>query len=213
MKLEYLFFIPVILELMAAVTATVLYDKYKDAPEKYFLYFLWYTFLVEVIGAILKRYFEVENYWLYNAYMITSFLFYFSWYYAILKNLIFKRTVIVFSILFMIVALLSVIFEDWAEYHSYTFAMGALFVLVLTVFHFYQLLYSDVVLNIKYHLGFWISIALLLFYMGMLPLMFLSEFLDIEGVSYLIILLILNAILYGCYITGFLWTKKKHNYS
>ena len=59
MKLEYLFFIPVILELMAAVTATVLYDKYKDAPEKYFLYFLWYTFLVEVIGAILKRYFGI----------------------------------------------------------------------------------------------------------------------------------------------------------
>jgi hypothetical protein len=211
MKIEYLFFIPLLLELLAAVIASVTYKKYSESNEKYFLYFLWYTLLVELTGDLVGYAFSADNFWLYNGFTITSFLFYFYWYYNILKRKRFKRTIVVFTVVFLLVAIYSLIYEDWSQYHSYTFITGASFVLVLTLFHFYKLLNSDEVLIVKYKLSFWISTALLLFYMGMIPLMFLTVYADLNDVSYLIIMLSMNLILYGCYIIGFLWTKKAYN--
>ncbi len=211
METRYLLYIVNGLELAAALAATVYYSKYIFSSEKFFLFFLWYTFFVDLTGALLRPVFDIGNYWLYNAFTITSLLFYFYWYYTILKSKVFRKWVMVFTIVFSIVAIFSLFFQTWNEYHKYTFITGALFVLVLTMFHFYKLLNSDEVLIVKYKLSFWISTALLLFYMGMIPLMFLTEYMDISGVSYLIIIISLNLILYGCYIIGFVWTKKKYN--
>ncbi|NND63831.1 MAG: hypothetical protein HKN48_11645 [Flavobacteriaceae bacterium] len=211
METKYLLYIINCLEFSAAITATVYYSKYIFSSEKYFLFFLWYTFFVDLLGASLRPMFGMDNYWLYNAFTITSLLFYFYWYYTILKSHLFRKWVVFFTIVFSAVAVFSLFYQSWNEYHKYTFVTGALFVLVLTVFHFYKLLNSDEVLIVKYKLSFWISTALLLFYMGMIPLMFLTEFLDISGISYKIIIVSLNLILYGCYIIGFVWTKKKYN--
>ncbi len=211
MDIEFLFFIPLFLELLAAVVGTVYYRKYSESNEKYFLYFLWYTLLIELTGDVVGYAFSADNFWVYNGFIISSFLFYFYWYYSILKRKRFRRTIIVFTVAFLLVASYSLIYEDWSQYHSYTFLTGASFVLVLTVFHFYKLLNSDEVLIVKYKLSFWISTALLLFYMGMIPLMFLTVYADLNDISYLIIILSMNLILYGCYIIGFLWTKKEYN--
>ncbi len=211
MEIQILPFVVTLLELLAAIFALVHYDKYKGSKEGIFLYFLWYTFLLDVTGAVLGYGFEQNNIWLYNAYTITSFSFYFYWYSTILERKGPKIAIPIFVAVFVIVAVASLFVQKWLEYHSYTFATGALFVLVLTVIHFYQLLRSDEVLNIKHKLSFWISTGLLLFYMGMIPLMLLSKYLGFGGGSYYIILVSLNAILYGCYIIGFVWTKKKYN--
>lgn len=211
MNIEYFFFIPLLLELLAAVIGTVTYRKYSESNEKYFLYFLWYTLLIEITGDVVGYAFSADNFWVYNGFIISSFLFYFYWYYSILERKRFRRTIVVFTVVFLLVATYSLIYEDWSQYHSYTFLTGASFVLVLTVFHFYKLLNSDEVLIVKYKLSFWISTALLLFYMGMIPLMFLTVYADLNDISYLIIILSMNLILYGCYIIGFLWTKKEYN--
>ena len=211
MKIAYLFFIPLFLELLAAIVATITYRKYSGSNEKYFLYFLWYTFLIEITGTLIGYAFEADNYWVYNGFIISSFLFYFYLYYSILKRKRFRQTIVIFTAAFLLVATYSLIYEDWSAYHSYTFLTGASFVLVLTVFHFYKLLNSDEVLIVKHKLSFWISTALLLFYMGMIPLMFLTVYADLNDISYLIIILSMNLILYGCYIIGFLWTKKEYN--
>ncbi|MEZ4859494.1 MAG: hypothetical protein R2781_11860 [Flavobacteriaceae bacterium] len=211
MSLTFLSYIPLVLELTTAIIALVMFKKYKFSNEKYFLYFLWYTFLIEIVGLILGEVILVNNFGVYNTFTITSMLFYFYWYYSILKKPEFKKTVIIFSVIFSIVAFLSLCFESWKVYHSYTFVTGAIFLVVLTLFHFYQLLNSNEVLIVKYKLSFWISTALLLFYVGMIPLFFLMQYTGIVGISYQIILLSLNVILYGCYTTGFLWTKKEYN--
>lgn len=201
-----------ILEFITAVLATVFYKKYMASKEKYFLYFLWFTVLIEICGALMRyNIFAIENFWLYNFYTVISFLFYFHWYHSILKQKALQRTVLAFSVLFMGIALWNFVFQSWFEYHQYTFVVGALFTLVATVFHFWQLLYSNQILVIQYKLSFWISTGLLLFYMGMVPLMLLSSYFKLTGTSYYILIISLNCILYGCYIIGFLWTKEKYN--
>ena len=199
------------LEIVTAILATFFSKKYNASSERYFVYFLWFTVLIEVSGGLMRFMFSVENFWLYNIYMVVGFLFYFYWYYSILKQKSFQKTVLIFSILFTGVALWSFVFQNWSEYHKYTFVVGALFTLIAAVFHFWQLLYGDEILIIKYKLSFWISTGLLLFYMGMVPFMLLSRYFKLTGTNYYILIISLNSILYGCYIIGFLWAKEKYN--
>ncbi|PHQ62526.1 MAG: hypothetical protein COC08_00530 [Maribacter sp.] len=210
MSEKYLFLIN-ILELITAILATVFFSKYVVSKEKYFLYFLWFTLGVELCAALMSYVIDIDNFWIYNFYTIISFLFYFYWYHAILKQVALQRAVLVFGILFTGVAIWNLVFQSWTEYHQYTFVVGALFTLVATLFHFWQLLYSDQILVIQYKLSFWISAGLLLFYMGMVPFMLLSRYFELAGASYYILIISLNCILYGCYIIGFLWTKEKYN--
>lgn len=210
MSINHLFLIT-FLELVTAVVAAVLFKKYRASKEKYFLYFLWFTLLFEIIGAVMRYVFEWKTLWYYNFYILISFLFYYYWYYTIIQSKSIKNIVLIFSVLFLGVALYNLFFQSWFEYHQYTFIAGALLTLGCTIFHFWQLLHSDEILEVKYKLSFWISTGLLLFNIGMVPFMLLSHHLNFTGNSYYLILITLNVILYGCYIIGFLWTKEKYN--
>lgn len=199
------------LELLAAIFATIHFKKYAFSKERYFLYFLWFTFVMDSIGVVSKAISGEELTWLYAIFTPTCYIFYFIWYYRVLQRKMFKRTTIAFTVVFIIISLLTYIFPNELTGKGYAFVTGAIGLLVLTFFHFYQLLNSDEVLIVKYKLSFWISTALLLFYMGIIPLILLASYLDIKGTSNAIILLTLNVILYGCYVIGFIWTKKEYN--
>ena len=202
------YFLPLI-ELTAAIIATVYFKKYLASNEKYFLFFLWYTFLMDLTGVCLD-YNSVDNNFIYEIFTVSSFLFYFYWYYLILKFKIFRKITVLLTAIFIVMTIITHTISSLGG-QGYAFATGAIGILMLTLFNFYQLLNGDEVLNVKYKLSFWISTALLLFYLGIIPLILLSKYLDIKGLSNNIILLSLNIILYGCYIIGFIWTKKKYN--
>ena len=77
--------------------------------------------------------------------------------------------------------------------------------------YFSELLNSNQVLNLKEKLSFWISTGLLLFNVGMVPLMVFSERFNANNELRIVILICLNAILYTCYSLGFIWSKKEIN--
>ncbi|MEM7086553.1 MAG: hypothetical protein AAF489_10250 [Bacteroidota bacterium] len=212
MEINYISYAPSLFALIASIVAIVCYKKFVHSNEKYFLHLIVLTVVVDVLGGILGYVFSLNNFWLYNFFTIGSFLFYFTWYSRILRRKSFKRIIIAFYSIFCLVAISSLLFQSWKEYHAYTFFTGAAFLLVLTLFHFHQLLNSNEVLIVKYKLSFWISTALLLFYMGMIPVTFLLKYMDVQDSKYLYLLIALNLVFYGCYIIGFLWTKKKYNH-
>lgn len=212
--MKYLSIIILFFEFGAAMMASMHWKKFNKTKEAYFLYFLWLTLLVEISGSILGRIFEINTFPMYNLYMVSSFFFYLYWYYSILNGKGVKTAIITFTFIFTMVALWSMLTQSWAGYHKYTFVAGAIFTLVCAIFHFRQLLYSDEVLVLKQKLSFWISTGLLLFNMAMIPFMLLSNYFDfVSYIYYIITIISLNAILYGCYIVGFIWTKEKYNRS
>lgn len=214
MDISYLTYIIILLEIVASILATINYSKFSESKEKLFPIFLWFTVLVELLGSFLAEILAISNYWLYNLYTLVSFLFFYYWYRLILNEAKHRIVIGIFAIIFSGVAIWNFIFESWELYHKYTFVTGALFTLICTILHFWQLLNSDEVLEVKYKLSFWISTGLLLFNMGMIPFMLLSEYFDFSGNAYYIFIIIgLNLILYGCYSIGFLWTKAKYNRS
>ena len=200
-----------LLEFIAAIMALIHYKKYVNSSERYFLHFLWVTFFVDTILGPLTSFFKLDNTGVYYVYTGLSFLFYYWWYYTILRNRLYKKIIIVLSIIFMV---LYVINSMNVEFQKYSFVIGASFLLILTVFHLHQLFNSDYTLKIKYKLSFWITIALVLFNIGMIPFILLSKYFNVwvNNSVFFIILFFLNMVLYSCYIIGFTWTKKKYNH-
>ncbi len=199
------------IQLIAAIVGVWNIKKLSLPREKYFLLLLWFTFLVELTNLLLRDLFGVASSLGHTIYSIISFLFYFYWYYNVLESRFSKIITLIFTTAFLTMSALAFVFPEAMGGKGYAFVTGAISLLVLTFFHFYQLLRSDEVLVVKYKLSFWVSTALLLFYMGILPLILLAEYLEVKGSSYTIILICLNLILYGCYIIGFIWTKKRYD--
>lgn len=211
MKIDSLLYIITFLQFIAAIIASIYFEKYRKSSEKYFVFFLWFTFLIEITASIIKSNYPNTVSWLYNVYSFVSVGFYFYWYYEILKTKHLRIAVIVFSVLFVFITTLAYVLPEEFKNRGYAFVVGSIGLLVLILFHFYQLLNSNEVLVIKHKLSFWISTGLLLFYVGIIPLVLLSKTLTISPLSNVIIKISLNIILYGCYIIGFIWTKKKYN--
>jgi len=199
------------IELVAALIGTWCFHKMTVPIHRYFLFFLWYTFLVEISNALLKDFFNVDISWIYEIYTVTSFLFYFYWYYFILKQKIFRQIIIICALLFIMVTIIVELFPEQMAGRGFAFVTGTAGLLTVIFLHFYTLLTGDGIQIVKYKLSFWVSTALLLFYIGIIPLMLLSSYLSIEQLGYFIILMALNIILYGCYVIGFIWMKKEYN--
>tara|TARA_B100001146_G_C16195509_1_gene441468 strand:+ start:1354 stop:1968 length:615 start_codon:yes stop_codon:yes gene_type:complete len=197
------------IELIAALIGTWHYRKLSQWHEKLFLGLLWLTFLVELVQPLMNDLANIQIPWVYPVFTVMSFLFYFYWYHTVLRTKVAKRFVWVLALLYLAVTL-------YIEYHKelyggkgYAFVTASIGILSLACLHFYQLLRADWVLVVKHRLEFWVSTALLLFYIGILPLMLLSEYLGVEDLGYFIVLVSLNIILYGCYSIGFIWMNNK----
>lgn len=212
--MQYLPYLINLLQLITAIIALKSYKKYKFSNEKYFLPFIWVTFVFDFTSGIIADFFLINIYWMYNLYIGISILFYFYWYYLILEYNLNKKLVLLFSFIFTIVFFVNFINNRANEFLVYGFVTGAIFIVILTGFYMYQIINSENTSSIKYKLSFWIALALILFYVGMVPFMLLSRYFNVWGdsITFFIILLCLNVILYGCYNIGFLWTKKKYNH-
>ncbi|MBX2827440.1 MAG: hypothetical protein KTR22_04725 [Flavobacteriaceae bacterium] len=202
-----------IIQLIAAVVGIWNYKKLTLLREKLFLAFLCFTCLVET-GNLISMNLNGQGLGiLHNLYSVVSFVFYFYWFYRELTRPTPKAITLVFTTAFLLFTLLAYTLPETWGGRGIAFFTGAIGIMVLTFFHFYQLLNSDEVLAIKHKLSFWVSTALLLFYMGILPTILMANYLDIEDSTRRIILICLNLILYGCYSIGFIWMKKKSSRS
>lgn len=213
--MQYFIYIINILELSAAIVALINYEKYKFSTERYFLPFLWFVFFLDFSCGILVDFFSVNIYTIYNAFTAFSLLFYYNWYHSILSNKLNKKLTFLFSFILVIFVIIDLVLNKNNQLLDHSFVVGSIFIVILTGLYFYQLANTNNSLSIKYKLSFWIALAIILFYVGMIPFMLLSKYFNIArpgSKTFIIILISLNLIFYGCYIVGFIWTKKKYNH-
>jgi hypothetical protein len=191
--------------LAALVVAIRFWKYYKNTSERYFLHFLAYNAFTEFLGWGFKDMFGMENYILYNIYMIVSFLFYLYWFQRILKN---KLLVYLLTAFFMIAALYSTVAENAFEaLFNYAFIAGIICIISLTLYYFIRALQSEQITIFLKDSKFWIVTGLFLFHLGFLPTLLLQGKLDIFGIRYYSVITFLNTVLYGCYIKAFLCSK------
>lgn len=221
-------------ELLAALAGIYYLRKTKTTKwNTYFVVFLWITLVFEITGLYSTfgyysdyRYFSfVENsvfranFWLFNIYAIFAFSF-LSLYYRSMLTSKTSRTYLKILIVLYILVSVSMLFPSkdfFGGFSKFSFFSGV-FMLLLSVFmYYYELLRTDKILNLKYNLSFYLSVGLILFYVCLTPLTFMSDYLASEDGMFLKLydnfLLYGNLFLYSTFIFAFIICSKKNKSS
>lgn len=222
------------LQLIAALVGTYYYKKINSSKSnRYLVLFLWLVVIIEFLGlyttigyysgyeylSFIEHSFLVSNYWLYNPFIILSFVFY-TWYFRDNIDDKWWRKILKYLILaYALLSILNLTFSDVflkGYSHFSTMAGTLLLILSITLFYF-ELLKSDVLLNLKHFLPLYISIGTLIFYLCITPVDIFSRYFKLKNYFFvyfkLNIYFYMNIFLYSTYIFGFIiCSRKKKSY-
>ena len=189
------------------------YSKYAHKKElKFFLIFLIYSFITELVGGYIGRVLVVTNNYIYNTWNIVSFLFYTFFLLSRIKTYRKRMYIKVLFVLFIIVTAINIIF--YANFFNqvliYNSLLAKSLIVLSIIIYFTELLDSDEILNIKYSLFFWVCLGAFLYNLAFVPAFALVKYTSFFG-AFKYITLGLNIVANLCFITGFIVSKKEYN--
>ena len=226
------------LEILAASAGTYYLrrnvSQFKNT--KYLVLFLWLTVFVEAVGfyapfAYFSDYtmfpfvqgtpFE-NNYWWYNIYITLSFSFYVLYFISFLKNSYWKSVFKALVGAFLLSSISIFIFSDtfFKGFPPFVTISGTLLLFFSVILFYFELLRSDLLLQLKGLLPFYISVGVLMFNLCLTPIEIFIQYFNLKGGNELFVTLRSNVMLYGnifmysTYTLGFLICsrKKKSSY-
>ncbi|MDH7445442.1 hypothetical protein [Aquimarina sp. 2201CG14-23] len=202
-------------EVFTAIVGTIFFYKYKDAKFlRYFIFFIWYVATNELVGLYIKLDSGVNAiiYNIYNAVNFTFFLLLYRYYFKNEKN---KKLALYFSIIYLSSFVINGFFENYlSEYQRFPYILGALFLVITILLYFFEILNSEKVLNAKKNLLIWISVGLLMYFVGNLPFRILRNYYQelTDATVLFLVNITLTVIMNTCFIIGFIWSDKKQQY-
>ncbi len=235
--LDYLFeyltnVIPInLLELVTAISGSF-YLKMKSGfniKDKYFVYFLWFTFFIEVIGAyapiayftkyeyfgFVKDTVFFDNRWLYNIYSLIFYVFFIDYFKSYLQNIKIRKSINILIIIYLIIGILNLIINDEFYYSTaiFTEIAGTFLLFSSIIFFYFNLLNSDKLLNLKHYLPLYLSVGVLIYSLCVTPIEIFSKYFNTENNSFINLsakmILFANIFMYTTFIIGFLICAKK----
>ena len=217
-------------ELFAALSGSYYLKKINDSRLRIFVYYLWLTAIVEIVGSYsylmlnnydyewfiaLKTSVFCRNIWLYNIYAYLAMGFISIFYYNFMPNLKTRITILATMGVYSVFSIFYYTFTDafFKTSLPYHFTIGAVIVCLYVLLYFIQLINSDKILDYYKLPSFYISITLLLWYLCVIPLfIFDGYFKSITtdfGKFRVLLLLIINICTYSFYAFGFLYPLYK----
>ena len=220
-----------VLEILAAVTGLILFNKYKHTAAKYFIYFLVYIVIFVILGrysfyvrgegflnfldgTLLER-----NYWWFAIFWDIGGVVFFGFYYQkILINKTAKSILNKSTFLFLIVSTVSILLtlpDFFKKPLTIINILGALIILQCVFFYFIEILQSDKILNFHKSLNFYISIAILILWLIQTPLVFFEPYYRKTDMDYVnlrgYINLFVISFMYITYIIGLIVSKPEYD--
>ena len=179
---------------------------------KLFLIFIGYSLLTEILGYVVGVILGMNTFHIYNTWNLVNGFFYFFFFLNLLKDS-FKRNLLKFIIVaYLIFTIVDIIFISNFMYKlmGLNIIVGAILIVISVLLYFSELLQSDLILNVKDSIFFYISLGVFLFNIGFIPVYVIAEYISYSGI-FRVITLILNVLMAGCFITGFIVSKKEYN--
>lgn len=151
-----------------------------------------------------------SNHWVYNVATIFEFYFFSYFFYRISKNSFSKKLIKIFVFAYPFILMISFItFQKWYSFHTNTYLLGELYLVILCLLYFRELYTANEFKNLSRSPVFWIVTGLLIFTAGQLPYMLLINYLNTHYIiaskffkNY--ILTILNIVMYAMFSIGLL---------
>jgi len=177
-------------------------------PLIFFPFFLLLSLLVEYYGGKLSNR-NINTTGLYNFFTCFEFMFYIIFFMYLFPGANTKKKMILVMLLYFIITVLNIFFFQGRKvFHTYTYMLGCLIVVVLAILYFYYLLRFPETGTLTRNPYFWIVAGLMFFYTCTFTLFGLNNFIANTIRQYtenlFIIQDILNILLYTSFTIGFL---------
>ncbi len=205
----------IFVELLSAIFGSIYFYKYKGTFLKFFCVLLWYSVINDICGVLIREYVSNYNAIIYNIYHVLNFTYLILLYHHYLNNKNYKRITLILCLTYFLIFIINGFFENYIyEFQRFPYIFAAFSLLVIIVFYFIEILNSERVLNTKGNLLFWISVGLLLYFMGNLPFRILRNYyLHLtDATVYFLVNFTLTIVMNVCFIIGFIWSNKKQQY-
>lgn len=195
----------------------------RKQPKTYWTSFPWFLITLGTLdgsGLLINNFFLDKypnvNFYYYQLFVIPFQVLYYFW--IINRNSITNKNRLYYigSAVFII----SVIIECFTLvnltgyfFNSFSYMVANILMLAHIMRYFYQLSKSDRILFFYKERMFWVSLGLLVFWLGSLPFFGIFNYLFINyqaiGKFYFKVVLILNYIMYTCFLISFIWAVKE----
>ncbi len=214
--LEFLLDSIVYLELICAIIGTICFNKYKESYLRFVIYYLWLVCFIEIFSTYFASILN-SNIILYNILSIIEFFVFSYIFYKELKIPFFRKVVFTSLTIFFtsLIANIAYVGDPYSKFLNLAFGCSSILLSLYCCFYFYYIARTEKILHLYKMLFTWICIGLLVYHLCSLPITVLSNQLEEinESDSLLSILGLSGMLMYLCFTTGFLWSKKEYNYS
>ena len=199
--------------LISILTMILILSRTKKIKDENLLFIIGYTLfsLIDIFCYFYYDYTELPTDIFYTVGFLTVvFLLYLCYYFRLiyLKNL--RKIQLCIILLFLLNILVQIIINENA-FMNFSFNwlyINILLLLFSIILFLYQTFNSNKILYIKHYLPFWISVALLIFFIGSIPIFYFRHI--VSETLYFIILLSLNISSNLIIIRGVLWHKQNY---
>ena len=201
------------LEAVACTTGFIYYKKFKGTYWVVFIGYLLFIVLCENAGAVINSYqLDEINTVFYNYLVIpVEFMFFFWLFYRSLTGSRFIWLPIVCGGVYLASWLVDIIYVSRLHFFftSMSYTIGNLLLLILILQFFAALVSSNSILVFKRNIMFWVSLGLLIFYLGSCPFYGLFNLLAYKHrylyIAYCQVVFGLNYLMYIMFTISFIW--------
>jgi hypothetical protein len=163
---------------------------------------------VNIIAESYGIFTDAEDYWIYNLSTIIDFIFYYYVYYRFIGDVLIRKWIRWFSIIYFPFCLLNIFFiQGFYSFHSNSYLAGACFLILLSVVYLRNLIVNIDTQNPFKDRLFWITTGVLFFYIGTFFHLGFFQYIESQYPSldsvFKQLLRFLNVVLYCMYIIAF----------
>ncbi|MDW9381154.1 hypothetical protein [Chryseobacterium sp. JV558] len=198
--------------ILSIIVMLLMVIKYRKTGKENLFFIIGYL-LFSLIDIFCYFYFDLTRlptdlFYVIGFLMIVFFLYLF-YYYQLLYVPVLKKIQAFILILFVLnIALMFYIEDDLLHHFSFNMLYVDILLLLFSIILFlYQTFNSDKILGINNYLPFWISVALLIFFIGSIPILFFRT--TVSESIYFFILFMLNLISNSILIWGLIGNKQE----
>lgn len=179
------------------------------------LYIAIFTFIEDYGGHVLTKYQLINNVAYYSILSTVILFLYFYFYYQQIKNAAYKRIILYAAIFLGIFSVFNIIFIQriFEQFTSYNFCIGSVIMCVIICMYVIETMKSDLIIDLKKNLLFWVSIGLFFYYLMNIPVMAgFNHLVESDSITlrivYKVITYVVLYIQYILFIIGAIWMKK-----
>ncbi|MEZ5046691.1 MAG: hypothetical protein R2831_06840 [Chitinophagaceae bacterium] len=203
-----------ICEGLAALIAVLKYKSYTEKYQKYFSVYLVFIFLSELFGKIthLVDLTTINQQYFQYVVIPIEYLFFYWFYFIQTQNKVYKKLILGQSILYIFFVVLEAFSTKISSFLSLSYMLGSLWLLLIVLHNIFELIKNENLIDVKNNPTLYISIGLLIFYIGSFPFYGLKNYLwknyKFIGHNYWYVAIALNCIMYCMFTISYLCKNK-----